>query len=173
MSMTINLTTAVAEFVPTIRGNLRVALVPNEGQQRPIEGLYTTDTPMAARVEGLPNDGDGCQAVRLVGELDLSAARSVLRQLLDVVDCGQGLLIVDLAGLIFINSSGWLVLEGASRYALEHQRLISFINPGHLVQQLVALGGSEEVIVDGEASGSLGAGHQTKAASHRKRSGVE
>jgi anti-anti-sigma factor len=141
-----------AVFMPKLRGNLRVALVPNEGHQKPIEGLGPTDRHISARVEGLPSEGEGPQAVRLVGELDLSAATSVLREFLEVLDCGEGLLVVDLAGLTFINSSGWLVLEGASRYALEKKRLISFINPGRLVQRLFALGGSEVAIVDGEAA---------------------
>ncbi|HEX3567134.1 MAG TPA: STAS domain-containing protein [Acidimicrobiales bacterium] len=141
-----------AVFMPKIRGNLRVALVPHKSHQRPIEGLGAIDRHISARVEGLSSNGDGPQAVRLVGELDLSAATSVLGQLLDVLDCGEGLLIVDLADLTFINSSGLLVLEGASRYALEKKRLISFVNPQRLVQRLLALGGSEVAIVDGEVA---------------------
>lgn len=141
-----------AVFMPKIRGNLRVALVPHKGHQRPIEGLGATDRHISARVEDLSSEGEGPQAVRLVGELDLSAASFVLGQLLDVLDWGEGLLVVDLTDLTFINSSGWLVLEGATRYALEKKRLISFINPGRMVQRLFALGGSEVAIVDGEAA---------------------
>ena len=105
-----------------------------------------------ARVEELPVEGP--QTVRLVGELDLSVACSILRQICSALDRGNGLLIVDLASMALINSSGVLVLEGASRYALGQHRLISFINPQPMVRELLALHGSDQVIVDGAASGS-------------------
>jgi anti-anti-sigma regulatory factor len=77
-----------------------------------------------------------------------------LRQFRAVLDRGHGLLVVDLASMTFINSSGLLVLEGASRYAMERNRLISFINPQPIARELSGLHGSGRVIVDGAASGS-------------------
>ena len=101
-------------------------------------------------VKDVTDSPSGPQTVRIGGVLDLSTASSALRQLLSVLDRGEGLLVVDLDGVSSMNSSGLLVLEGASRYALERRRLISFINARSFVRRVGAPGGSRHAIIDGE-----------------------
>ena len=101
-------------------------------------------------VKDVTDSPSGPQTVRMAGVLDLSTASSALRQLLSVLDRGEGLLVVDLDGVSSMNSSGLLVLESASRNALERRRLISFINARSFVRRVGAPCGSRHAIVDGE-----------------------
>ncbi len=144
-----------AAAVPDHRRGPRVVVLSRE-QRDPVAPPAVTSRRACARVEDvdIDDDEDGSQTVRIVGELDLPAACSVLRELIAALDRGEGLLVVDLDSLTFINSSGLLALESASRCALERHRVISFINPHPLARQVFAQRGSEQVIVDGAASGS-------------------
>jgi anti-anti-sigma factor len=146
-----------AMLMPEVRGHLRVALLAARDHQDPIEGLGVTDGHNGALAEVMAGSEDGPQTVRLAGKLDLSTASSVLRRLLEVLDCGEGPLVVDLAGVTFINSSGLLTLEGASRYALQKQRFLSLINARLLAAQLPAFGDSEAALDDREGTGPPGA----------------
>jgi anti-anti-sigma factor len=133
-------TLSTAMLMSHVRHALRIDLVATREHQDPIAGLVATGERAGTRVEDMTDSVEGPQTVRLVGDLDLSVAGSVLRQLLEVLDRGDGPLVVDLADLTFINSSGLLVLKGASRYALERKRFISFVNFRRLAQQLSAFG---------------------------------
>lgn len=114
------------------------------------EGVVTTTGRDGVLVKDVTDSPSGPQTVRMAGVLDLSTASSALRQLLSVLDRGEGLLVVDLDGVSSMNSSGLLVLESASRNALERRRLISFINARSFVRRVGAPCGSRHAIVDGE-----------------------
>jgi anti-anti-sigma regulatory factor len=145
-----------ARLNPDHRQNPRVSLASTQASWKTTEESAATSGATGIRVEDITDDHEGLQTARIVGELDLSTAISALRQLLDLLDSGEGVLVVDLAGLSFINSSGLLVLEGASRYALEKRRLISFIHAWPLAHWVSSLGGSESLIIDGATAGSSG-----------------
>jgi anti-sigma B factor antagonist len=85
-----------------------------------------------------------CLAVAFEGELDLAAAPQVRQVLLDSLEAGQDLL-VDLASVTFIDSSGLACLVEALREARDRTVGLALANVSAPVLQVLRLTRLEQV----------------------------
>jgi anti-sigma B factor antagonist len=90
------------------------------------------------------SDG-GRPVVRLVGELDLAAAGDVRSSLTGLLGGGTDV-VVDLAELTFIDSSGMAVLLVANRLAHERGHNFTLRRPAPNVARALSIGGIDQVI---------------------------
>ena len=92
------------------------------------------------------NKGDA-SVIRVIGELDL-ATSPALEQELDRVDGDSvSLVVVDLAELDFMDSTGLSVLVRAQQRAEENGRRLGLVNSSQQVQRLLTLTGVKERLV--------------------------
>lgn len=92
----------------------------------------------------------------LIGEVDISNADDVLRELLSAADQGVGDLLVDLSGLRFIDSAGIAVMDRLTRaLASGGTRLRIHAAEGSVAARTLALAGMDRVLPmsTGEATG--------------------
>jgi anti-anti-sigma factor len=80
---------------------------------------------------------EGSKEVRLVGEVDISTVTALAEALRDDVERG-GDLVLDLAGLAFMDSSGIQLLIKTSK-ALDGRGRLKLIAPGELVRRTLEL----------------------------------
>ena len=110
--------------------------------------------PEAASQDGFAIDvseGDGVVRVALQGELDQSSAPRLQQQLLELESHHPGVLLIDLRGLSFMDSSGLQQLFEASRRArTEGRRLVLVKQPGPIerVLSLVRADAAIEMVDD-------------------------
>lgn len=75
------------------------------------------------------------------GELDLAAASSLEEELERALSSGSQLIVLDLKGLEFIDSTGLSVLVRAHQRAQEAGLTLGLVNPGAQVDRLLSLTG--------------------------------
>lgn len=75
------------------------------------------------------------------GELDLAAASSLEEELDRALSSGSDLIVLDLEGLDFIDSTGLSVLVRAHQKAQEAGINLGLVNPGAQVERLLSLTG--------------------------------
>ncbi|MEV0384904.1 STAS domain-containing protein [Nonomuraea sp. NPDC050643] len=64
-----------------------------------------------------PGTLDPSTTVRLSGEIDIFTSKALRAQLMDVLDRSQGVLVLDMSGLVFGDVTGLAVLVGVQRRA--------------------------------------------------------
>jgi anti-sigma B factor antagonist len=89
------------------------------------------------------SEGPEC-VVSVSGELDLAAASSLESELDRVLQSEVTRIVLDLAGLEFIDSTGLSVLVRAQQRAHESGRELGLVNPGQQVERLLSLTGLTE-----------------------------
>jgi anti-sigma B factor antagonist len=89
-------------------------------------------------------DDDPGTTLRLSGELDLSSAGELEAAIGDVQASGRGPLILDLAALTFMDSTGMAVLARAHRAGLQADRPVILANLGAQARRLLELAGMLE-----------------------------
>jgi anti-sigma B factor antagonist len=75
------------------------------------------------------------------GELDLSSSTALEEEIAGAIDSDASLVIVDLRGLEFIDSTGLGVLVKANQRALDEDRSFGLVRGGSQVQRLLSLTG--------------------------------
>jgi len=75
------------------------------------------------------------------GELDLAAASTLEQELDQALDSGASLIVLDLKGLDFIDSTGLSVLVRGHQRAQEAGIELGLVNPGAQVERLLSLTG--------------------------------
>jgi anti-anti-sigma factor len=81
------------------------------------------------------------QTIRLCGELDVATADGAMVRLLLALDRGEGLLVVDLRHLEFIDAAGLRMLVKASQAAVRRGRSLELANASPPLRRLFALVG--------------------------------
>ncbi len=90
------------------------------------------------------------------GELDLAAASSLEEELGQALESGSEVIVVDLADLDFIDSTGLSVLVRAHQRAQETGLQLGLVNPGAQVERLLSLTGlTQRLTLDQSVSDQL------------------
>jgi anti-anti-sigma factor len=89
---------------------------------------------------------DGTARVALHGELDLASAHQMEERLASIDEQGPSLLVVDLGGLIFIDSSGLRVLLLADARARERGYELVLLPGQEPVQRVFEMTGALDVL---------------------------
>ena len=97
------------------------------------------------------------RVVTIAGELDLAAASTLEHELTEAIDARCELIVVDLAALDFIDSTGLRVLVRGHQQAQETGLELGLINPGAQVERLLSLTGLADRL-------TLADGHQDQLA---------
>ena len=84
--------------------------------------------------------------VTVRGDFDLQVTERVVAELTKVEEQAPALLVVDLSGLSFLDSSGMGVIAAAQARAVEADRRIVFVRPPYTVRRAFELSGFNEVI---------------------------
>lgn len=104
-------------------------------------------------MEGLGIDGDVVRdTVSLEGEIDIAAVPGVRERLDALFDAGCTSLVVDLSGVVFIDSSGLGVLISALRRARERGGSVSVVGANEDVARLFGITGLDGLFGMGEPS---------------------
>lgn len=92
------------------------------------------------------------------GELDLAAAPSLEEELGQALSSGASLIVLDLRGLDFIDSTGLSVLVRGHQRAQEAGLELGLVNPGAQVERLLSLTGLAQRLTldEGLADGLTG-----------------
>ena len=90
---------------------------------------------------------EGDRAIVAVrGDFDLQVAERVVAELARVEERAPALLVIDLSGLSFMDSSGMGVIAAAQARAVEAGRRIVFVRPPYTVRRAFELSGFDDVI---------------------------
>lgn len=90
---------------------------------------------------------EGDRAIVTVrGDFDLQVAERVVAELAVVEQQAPALLVVDLSGLSFMDSSGMGVIAAAQARAVEAGRRIVFVRPPYTVRRAFELSGFDNII---------------------------
>jgi anti-anti-sigma factor len=92
------------------------------------------------------NAVDGGLHWELRGDLDIETVPLALAQLADIEDADPGLLIVDLSGLSFMDSTGLGLVVAAHARAIEHERRCVVVRPREPVDKAFSLTGLADVL---------------------------
>jgi anti-anti-sigma factor len=84
--------------------------------------------------------------VTVRGDFDLQVAERVVAELAKVEERAPALIVVDLSGLSFMDSSGMGVVAAAHARAVEAGRRIVFVRPPYTVRRAFELSGFDDVI---------------------------
>ncbi len=87
------------------------------------------------------SQGPGCAVVSVAGEIDMSTERAFRDGLAAVLARGAVRVVVDLAGVTFMSSSGIAVLLGTRRVLAEQGGLLVLAAPRGEVAQVLSLTG--------------------------------
>jgi anti-anti-sigma factor len=90
-------------------------------------------------------DGDRT-IVTVRGDFDLQVAERVVAELTKVEERSPELLVIDLSGLSFLDSSGMGVIAAAQARAVEEGRRIVLIRPPYSVRRAFQVSGFDDVI---------------------------
>lgn len=88
----------------------------------------------------------GALVYRLTGEADLSAADALRERLLELLAESRGELVVDLAGVAFMDTSGLAAVLATTFAAREEGRRVVALHPSPAVLHLLELTGVERVL---------------------------
>ena len=86
-------------------------------------------------------NADATTVISVSGELDLASSPALEEELERVAQSDAQLVVVDLRGLEFMDSTGLSVLVRAHQRAEEHGRRLGLINGSQQVQRLLTLTG--------------------------------
>jgi anti-sigma B factor antagonist len=86
----------------------------------------------------------------IAGELDLAAASTLEVELTQAIEGRSELIVVDLANLDFIDSTGLSVLVRGHQQAQEAGLELGLVNPGAQVERLLSLTGLAERLTLGD-----------------------
>lgn len=102
-----------------------------------------------ARVE--QDQSDGRPYIRVLGELDISN-RDLLSRLPETTPDGPPVVVVDLAGVSFLDSTAVIALiQAAEGFRRRKQELLVTAPPDHMVRRIVSILGIEaELVVTSE-----------------------
>ena len=90
---------------------------------------------------------EGDRAIVTVrGDLDLQVAERVVNEIAKVEERSPTLLVLDLSGLSFLDSSGMGVIAAAQARAIEAGRRIVLVKPPYTVRRAFELSGFDDVI---------------------------
>src|SRR5918999_840030 len=90
---------------------------------------------------------EGDRAIVTVrGDFDLQVAERVVAELAQVEQRAPALLVIDLSGLSFMDSSGMGVIAAAQARAVEAGRRIVFVRPPYTVRRAFELSGFDGII---------------------------
>jgi stage II sporulation protein AA (anti-sigma F factor antagonist) len=90
---------------------------------------------------------EGDRAIVTVrGDLDLQVAERVVAELAKVEEGAPALLVIDLSGLSFLDSSGMGVIAAAQARAVEAGRRIVLVRPPYTVRRALELSGFDEIV---------------------------
>lgn len=91
-------------------------------------------------------------AVHLSGELDVSSAGCLASVLSEVIDqaVGPPQVVVDLAGLGFLDARGLSVLASASRLAVGRGGRLALVRPPPIVRRILGITGLDDLLAPGE-----------------------
>lgn len=92
------------------------------------------------------NQGEMC-VVAVSGELDLASSATLDQQLTRMLDAAAALVVVDLRGLEFMDSTGLSTLVKAHQRAEQAGKRFALIRGSQQVQRLLSLTGVEERMV--------------------------
>jgi len=84
--------------------------------------------------------------VTVRGDLDLQVAARVVAEIEKVEEGAPALLVIDLSGISFLDSSGMGVLAAAQARAVEAGRRIVVVRPPYSVRRAFELSGFDDVI---------------------------
>ena len=84
--------------------------------------------------------------VTVRGDFDLQVAERVVAELAKVEAGAPALLVIDLSGLSFMDSSGMGVIAAAQARAVEAGRRIVIVRPPYSVRRAFELSGFDEVV---------------------------
>jgi anti-anti-sigma factor len=90
---------------------------------------------------------EGDRAIVTVrGDLDLQVAERVVAEIEQVEEGAPAVLVIDLSGLSFLDSSGMGVIAAAQARAVEAGRRIVLVRPPYSVRRAFELSGFDDVI---------------------------
>jgi anti-sigma B factor antagonist len=84
-------------------------------------------------------DADGATVIHVAGEVDLDTHLVLEEAIVEVVRSGAGPVVVDLADVPFLDSSGVRALLMGRQEALAHHTAVTVRNPQHLVSEVLRL----------------------------------
>jgi anti-anti-sigma factor len=84
--------------------------------------------------------------VTVRGDLDLQVAERVVAEIEKVEEGAPALLVIDLSGISFLDSSGMGVIAAAQARAVEAGRRIVLVRPPYSVRRAFELSGFDDVI---------------------------
>jgi anti-sigma B factor antagonist len=88
---------------------------------------------------------EGVPAVEVFGDVDVATSGAFRAALLEALDRGDGSLVVDFAGLDFIDSSGLGVLVGTLKRARERGGSVRIEHPAPSARKILAITGLLEL----------------------------
>jgi anti-anti-sigma factor len=112
--------------------------------------MLATHAPPASYASPLTIDRreeDGCVTLSVHGEIDLTSASLLQRELDDAESSAPGRIVLDLAALDFIDSSGLRVLLEAHRRAESSDHVLVLARVPRDVRRLLSLTGSEAILL--------------------------
>jgi anti-sigma B factor antagonist len=117
----------------------------------------TEDPALAERLEDMPGtlhiatSGDGAQRlVEVIGELDMYTSPRLREVMLDLIDDGARTIVIDMAELTLIDSTGLGVLVGILKRILQHGGDLELRSPRRAARRVIEITGLDRVftIVD-------------------------
>lgn len=97
-----------------------------------------------------PHEQGGSLVLHLQGELDTSTARQLRHALTSAMAGDATAIVLDLAELSFIDSTGIAVFLSALRRADDEGRTFGLRHPGRMVRKVLRLTGVDRLLVDEE-----------------------
>jgi anti-sigma B factor antagonist len=90
--------------------------------------------------------GDGKAVVRVTGEFDLAATEAVESTLQSVEEEGNGVIVLDLRGITFLDSTGLRTITSADHRAREAGRELRIVRGPEQVQKLLYVTGMDKIL---------------------------
>lgn len=101
---------------------------------------------MASAFEVDVERGEGRAVVRVSGEFDLAATEVVEGALLAVEGAGNGLVVLDLREVTFLDSTGLRTITSADHRAREAGRELRIVRGAEQIQKLLYLTGMDKIL---------------------------
>ncbi len=95
---------------------------------------------------GVDSEPRPLQVIEVVGRIDSDHAQRLLRQAEAALAHGLQHLVLDLAGVQFINSAGLRALVEIFKRAQRRRRRLTVLNPSERVEKVLTLVGLEDVL---------------------------
>jgi anti-sigma B factor antagonist len=112
---------------------------------RPRDTLGVMDVGAPLLVVAISDD-TGRSVVEVTGEVDLTTADNLSSSLDQAIDGGGGDVVVDLAGVVFLDSTGIAVLTRAWRRLEGTDRVLSVRHPADNVRRVLEICGLDRII---------------------------